>query len=70
MCLFLRAGDVLSLSSQLIDLIESKVLREQLGDAGRSRVLSKYRVENHIEKIQYLYELVSDELNRNSVMGQ
>ena len=61
---FCKPGDVLSLSSQLIALIESEVLREQLGDAGRTRALSKFKVESHIEKIQNLYESVSYEINK------
>ena len=67
---FCEPGDVLSLSSQLIDLIESKVLREQLGDAGRARALSKFRVENHIKKIQNIYKSVSNDINSKSVMNQ
>ena len=67
---FCEPGNVLSLSNQLIGLIESKVLREQLGDAGRARALSKFRVENHIEKIQNIYKSVSNDINSKSVMNQ
>ncbi|MQG15234.1 MAG: glycosyltransferase family 4 protein [SAR202 cluster bacterium] len=67
---FCEPGNVLSLSSQLIALIESKVLRKQLGNAGRVRALSKFEVANHIEKIQNLYGSVSDEINSKSVMRQ
>ena len=67
---FCEPGNVLSLSNQLIGLIESKVLREQLGNAGRARALSKFRVENHIEKIQNIYKSVSNDINSKSVMNQ
>ncbi|PZC45920.1 MAG: Glycosyltransferase involved in cell wall bisynthesis [Chloroflexi bacterium] len=60
---FCKPGDVLSLSSELMSLIESKVSRAQLGDAGRARALSKFKVESHIEQIQNLYESVIYEIN-------
>lgn len=64
---FCKPGDVLSLSTILISLIESDVMRNQLGDQGRVRALSKFKIENHIEKIQTLYDSVTVELNPVSI---
>jgi glycosyltransferase involved in cell wall biosynthesis len=50
-----ETGDVESLAERLAQLAEDPQLRHTMGEAGRSRVLTRYSVERLIDDIDRLY---------------
>jgi len=54
--LIVNPGDIDSLATALLQLVQNKTLRQSMGKAGKLRVKEQFSIEQNVRQIQNLYE--------------